>query len=206
MGNSAVIKFVGQSIGVYLHWNGGRDSVEAFLEYCKLRGFRTDDYGVARFAMVVGNFFGGGLSVGIIRTDRRLDKLDYGDNGVYIVKNWEIGGRYPKGIHEQNEYDRMDMMKAIDEAQPEKDRLGSDFFSAELVETSSLKIGDEVLIPDWDSTFKRATVIGFGKDRWVNGDKVLGVPYVNLYMVNNAEDNPNNYLKLSHYRKLTTGR
>ena len=47
MGNRAVITNsksfdVANStdLGVYLHWNGGRDSVEAFLKYCKLKGYR----------------------------------------------------------------------------------------------------------------------------------------------------------------------
>ena len=73
MGNRAVITTstdinVSESndIGVYLHWNGGRDSVEAFLLYCKLKGYRTpeyDNYGWARLCQVIGNFFGGGLSI-----------------------------------------------------------------------------------------------------------------------------------------------
>lgn len=36
MGNRAVITTTDQRIGIYLHWNGGKDSVEAFLKYCKL--------------------------------------------------------------------------------------------------------------------------------------------------------------------------
>ena len=51
MGNRAIIKGKGQNLGVYVHWNGGIDSVTAFLEYCKLKGYRspdTDTYGVAR--------------------------------------------------------------------------------------------------------------------------------------------------------------
>ena len=50
MGNRAVITAslsndpqTSNDIGIYLHWNGGRDSVEAFLEYCKRRGFRPPD-------------------------------------------------------------------------------------------------------------------------------------------------------------------
>ena len=69
MGNRAVITTRKRDLGVYLHWNGGRDSVEAFLEYCRLRGFRapeTDDYGWARLCRVVCNYMGGeGLSVGV---------------------------------------------------------------------------------------------------------------------------------------------
>ena len=36
MGHSAVITTRNdlKDIGVYLHWNGGRDSVEGFLSYC----------------------------------------------------------------------------------------------------------------------------------------------------------------------------
>ena len=37
MGNRAVITTRSKDIGVYLHWNGGRDSVEAFLKYCELK-------------------------------------------------------------------------------------------------------------------------------------------------------------------------
>ena len=68
MGNRAIIKGENMTSAVYLHWNGGRDSVEAFLEYCKIRGFDkfNSDYGFARFLQVVSNFMGGdGLSVGL---------------------------------------------------------------------------------------------------------------------------------------------
>ena len=49
MGNRAVITTeIGWAcptnhLGVYLHWNGGRDSVQAFLTYCKLKGYRTPE-------------------------------------------------------------------------------------------------------------------------------------------------------------------
>ena len=47
MGNRAVIttkkEWQNDGIGVYLHWNGGRDSVEAFLTYCKMKGYRAPD-------------------------------------------------------------------------------------------------------------------------------------------------------------------
>lgn len=125
MGNRAVITTPDNRIGVYLHWNGGRDSVQAFLMYCNLRGFRPpeqDDYGWARLCQVIGNFFGGDLSIGIDTTDR-LD-CDNGDNGMYIIKNWEIVGRkFFQGL-EQDNYNISDMLVEIDEKQPEGDRLG----------------------------------------------------------------------------------
>lgn len=94
MGNRAVITTEDKQIGVYLHWNGGRDSIEAFLLYCKLQGYRcpeNDCYGWARLCQVIGNFFGGECSVGIDRYDR-LD-TDNGDNGTYIIKDWQIIGK-----------------------------------------------------------------------------------------------------------------
>lgn len=61
MGNRATITTEKHDLALYLHWNGGRDSVEAFLEYCALRGFRSpesDSHGWARLAQVACNFFG----------------------------------------------------------------------------------------------------------------------------------------------------
>ncbi len=62
MGNRAIITTEKKEIGVYLHWNGGRDSVEAFLEYCKRAGHRSPDkdcYGWARLCQVISNFLEG---------------------------------------------------------------------------------------------------------------------------------------------------
>lgn len=136
MGNRAVItaskdKDIQNSndIGVYLHWNGGRDSVEAFLTYCKLRKFRApdkDNYGGARLCQVISNFFGGeGLSIGIDRCCN-LD-CDNFDNGVYIIEDWNIVGREYYGDYpEQNEYDLYDMLCEIDKAQPYKQQIGEE--------------------------------------------------------------------------------
>ena len=102
-------------VGVYLHWNGGRDSIEAFLGACKELGYRSgasDNYGIARFTQTVCNFFGSdGLSVGV-DTLERLDTNNY-DNGVYVVgDNWEIIGReFAHG--EQSVYDVADMTKFL---------------------------------------------------------------------------------------------
>ena len=96
----SVSGFVGANphkVGVYLHWNGGKDSITAFCEACRQLRFRgpvSDCYGVARFVQVVANCFGGtnGLSIGV-DTLEHLDCDNY-DNGVYIVNDeWEIIGR-----------------------------------------------------------------------------------------------------------------
>ena len=127
MGNRAVITTRDKNIGVYLHWNGGRDSVEAFLKYCKLKGYRPpelDCYGWARLCQVIGNFFGGELSIGIDKYEK-LDR-DNGDNGVYIIENWKIVDREFIDWPEQNEYDLIGMLKSINNAQPEKERLSEE--------------------------------------------------------------------------------
>lgn len=132
MGNRAVIttkqgwNSKENNLGVYIHWNGGRDSVEAFLKYCELRGFRKpeeDNYGWARLCQVISNFFGSdGLSVGIDIVSR-LDCDNY-DNGVYVIENWKIVGRYFNPSVEQNEYDLLEMLQAIDESQPKDQKMG----------------------------------------------------------------------------------
>ena len=131
MGNRAVITaskssevLTSKDIGVYLHWNGGRDSVEAFLKYCELKDYRspdTDCYGWARLCQVIGNFFGGELDIGIDQCCN-LD-CDNWDNGVYIIEGWKIVGRQYFQGSEQNRYGLEEMLLDINEAQPEKERL-----------------------------------------------------------------------------------
>lgn len=92
MGNRAVISFEGSEVGIYLHWNGGPESVLAFLDAakaCKVRDPLVDCYGIARLAQIIGNFFGTAESLGV----DELTKLDCdnGDNGQYVVgENWVI--------------------------------------------------------------------------------------------------------------------
>ena len=118
MGNRAIITTPDKEIGVYLHWNGGRDSVEGFLKYCKDKKYRCpsyDCYGWACLCGVIFNYFGQeGLSLGIDRYDR-LDR-DNHDNGVYIIKNWEIISREHFHGPEQNSYKLDDMVQSIAKA------------------------------------------------------------------------------------------
>lgn len=193
MGNRAIIKAEGNdNKAVYLHWNGGRDSVEAFLKYCELRGFRSfeDDYGMARFCQVVGNFFGAdGGSLGIV------DYVDScGDNGVYVVKGWEIVDRIDFSGKEQKSHDLQEMLLQIDESQPLKQQLG-DYLKTKEVPTNTVKIDDVVYVMESDGTLEKYSVVGFGEDEFVNGTKVLGLPYVNKYLNNDVySENINNYL------------
>lgn len=111
MGNRAVITFDEYNpndVGIYVHWNGGRDSVEAFLEATRrvMDGRVDPTYAKARLVQVIGTNFPGNCSVGM-GLCRELDTDNY-DNGVYIVDSstLEIIGREFYEGEEQNEYDR----------------------------------------------------------------------------------------------------
>ena len=129
MSNRAVItskeNFENNGIGIYLHWNGGYDSVSAFLKYCELKGYRSptsDNYGWARLCQVIANYFGGSTSIGIDVVNN-LD-CDNWDNGVYIIEGWEIVDRKYNRYEEQMNYELEDMLMDIDNSMPEGERLG----------------------------------------------------------------------------------
>ena len=134
MGNRAVITNKDKQIGVYLHWNGGYDSVQAFLKYCELAKFRSPDqqnYGWARLCQVISNFFGpDGLSVGIDKFENIGTWLL--DNGIYIIEGWKIVGREDYEGEEQDVHSLPQMLKAIDEQQPADARLFTDMDLVEI--------------------------------------------------------------------------
>ena len=102
MGNRAVITTTNalrengslkkNEIGIYLHWCGGQEDVQRFLDLAKEKGVRKpedDCYGWARLCQVIGEDFGGyELSIGIEKLCC-LGCANY-DNGVYIFKDWTI--------------------------------------------------------------------------------------------------------------------
>lgn len=130
MGNRAVI--VGKELGqyIYLHWNGGRDSVETFLLYCSLREFRAppDGYGWARLAQVIGNYFEDGLSVGAYCCNGGDPReLDPGDNGVYIIDGWTIVDRIGCSPEEEQwNYDVVKFLKDLNSCQPTAQQLSEE--------------------------------------------------------------------------------
>lgn len=105
MGNRAVITTSTsktEGLGIYLHWNGGLESVLAFLDVARERGYRDpaadESYALARLTGVLHEFFGTADSLNIgINTLERLD-CDNWDNGVYVIgENWEIIDRWGEG-------------------------------------------------------------------------------------------------------------
>lgn len=120
MGNRAVITtapYKPGNIGVYVHWNGGRASIEGFLKAAKELGYRSpqhdNEYGFARLAQAIGLFFGADqdTSVGI----GRCDHLDVrGDNGTYLIGgDWEIVGRkWTGGYNDEVDQEKTDAIAA----------------------------------------------------------------------------------------------
>jgi hypothetical protein len=103
MGNRAVItasKSKTTGVGIYVHWNGGEESVLAFLDVAIERGYRDpvadESYAMARLCGLICEFFGGADSVGIGQL-RQLDCDNY-DNGVYVIgAGWQVVDRWGEG-------------------------------------------------------------------------------------------------------------
>lgn len=98
MGNRASVIFhSGDTISpaVYLHWNGGPESIYAFLDELNRREVRADaNYECARFIAVVAEFFDhdsyGTASLGVSNGPTNLSKTALApfvseDNGLYLV-------------------------------------------------------------------------------------------------------------------------
>ena len=91
-------------VGIYVHWNGGPESVLAFLEVCKRREYRDpaydSEYGMARLCGVIHEFFGietsTCLGIWAVTADEwnNSEELDYLDNGIYrLGEDWTIAER-----------------------------------------------------------------------------------------------------------------
>lgn len=84
MGNRAAIAIrkTKGSPAIYLHWNGGPESVLAFLHAAKELEVRSpandEDYCLGRLGQIIGNFFGGTTSLGF----GRVGYVDDSDNGT----------------------------------------------------------------------------------------------------------------------------
>lgn len=206
MGNRAALTDAQHSIGVYLHWNGGRQSVEAFVRYCALRHFRppSEDvsYAFARLAQVVGNFFGGALSLGVLSADEVEASLEL-ENGIYVIGDWTIDEHLVEATDycEEEIDDLSRILHSIDAAQPEREQIGA-IIDAARAPAADLVPGDQI----WAYTEYRkvagrplggyvpTTVRGLGAGK-VNGIKVDGIPYADLFRDGETcRENINNYL------------
>ncbi len=107
MGNRANVIFSNEdetsiSPNIYLHWNGGAESVYAFIDELNRRNIRADqNYECARFIQVVTDFTDqdslGGLSIGVVNSPKAITikdlmnlQSDVSDNGIYVIyRKWE---------------------------------------------------------------------------------------------------------------------
>lgn len=129
MGNRAVITTSTsrtKGVGIYLHWNGGPESILGFLAAAKARGFRDpagdSSYAMARLVGLIHEFFGidqdTSLGIGTLDT---LDTNNF-DNGVYVIgRDWTITDRWGEGstnvkTFEQLSEDERERCNAITES------------------------------------------------------------------------------------------
>jgi hypothetical protein len=105
MGNRATITtapFSEDNVAIYVHWNGGRDSVEFFLKAAKELGYRSPGsdpgYGMARLTGLLCTFFGldEGTCIGLGTVKDLIGAGD--DNGCYVIGgDWEVVERRRAG-------------------------------------------------------------------------------------------------------------
>jgi phosphosulfolactate synthase (CoM biosynthesis protein A) len=120
MGNRAVITFTQDfnSPCIYLHWNGGRASVEGFLQAARELGLRRLETSSGTLAgkhaealvlndlaeMIARHFFGGEVGLTVYRVTYGQADKDNWDNGVYLLnRDMTIGGRLFKRGAEEND-------------------------------------------------------------------------------------------------------
>jgi hypothetical protein len=101
MGNRATITiepFNKKSACIYLHWNGGRESIEAFCAAAKELGYRAPgfdpNYSLARLTGLICTYFdlGGDTSIGLGTVGELIEAGD--DNGCFVLGgDWRIAER-----------------------------------------------------------------------------------------------------------------
>lgn len=186
MSNSAIIEFDFCDIKYYIHWNGGRDSIEAFLEYAKLHEWTGENLPI-RLCLIMSVFLDGSLNIS--------NGSEYSDNGVYVVNKDAVIVQRRHGGKEQYHHDMKELLLAIDEAMPSKYQLGRSYITSEIVPYFNIKKGDYVTFLDFQGKSVTEPVVGFGQGM-ANGSDLTGHPYVLKYGYgddDNKKQNCNNY-------------
>lgn len=197
MGNRAIIKGKDSDVGVYVHWNGGRDSVEAFLEYASMvsphsgLGERNYDSGLGSLITIITNFMNGTTSVSVTTASDHQNP-GHLDNGIYVVDGWEIVDRISPPMYEQNNYDRREMLMSIDQSQPKSMQLGEEFIDAEVVDASTLVVGDEIVQHAIGGGIEKFTVLSLGNPD--NPEHAMHHPLYSPYIGKYGKNNPNSYV------------
>lgn len=205
MGNRAILTDRNYSKGIYLHWNGGRDSVTGFLEYAKLLKY-TNIYDLYT---VIKPMLRGSCEICGTSPD---DKI--GDNGTYIIDftNMEIVGRKFAPYYEQDEHNLIEFMEHLDSYQPEHLQLKKFISAIPIKSSKDVKVGDRLCtICITTNKYIECEVVGFAGNENFTSNRFLGLPIINRYLnkdkITVNLDNPNNYIEFSNkysceYRKI----
>lgn len=207
MGNRALLVANEADIGLYLHWNGGRDSINAFLkyaEYAQLPPINENNDWLPPFITVLKNFFGNDGHVVYLESINQddLNNIHY-DNGVYLLDGFEITERINPPHIEQDAHDLHDMLINIDKAQPPADQLGGFLHGLE-TSVADLRVGDRVFLPHFSNfdgqlgRYRTHTVLGFADNDSNNPlahrERFKGKPYVDMFDKQDNALNPNSYI------------
>jgi hypothetical protein len=98
-------------------------------------------------------------------------------------------------------YKPEELLMDIDKSMP-KDEQIREYLKAKEIPVNEVKVGDTVLILNYDGKAIKHKVMGFGTKGWVNGMNVVGVPYVDLYgdSERGYDWNCNNYIRTETVR------
>ena len=206
MENRAIITGKHHGEAIYLHWNGGKDSVEGFLAYAKLKGYNN----IYDLYTVIKPMLQGSCEICCSTQGESV-----GDNGTYLVdfSKMKIVGRECAPFAEQAEYKLVEFMAHVDSYQPEHMQFKAYLTATDITSDNvkELQVGDAICcIDDIYNTYKEYAVVGFGADMKCNGRNVKGLPIINKCVDDNGEtkiDNPNNYIDVNEkyspkYRKI----
>lgn len=138
MGNRAVVIFASEdeiSPAIYLHWNGGAESIYPLLDELEKRGGGgPGGYGCARFIQVVGDFFDqeerNTLSIGVENGPSEiatiyLKKFDPGDNGIFVIETFYKDYKMQQRIRRFSRYDRDAPLREWTKEEVEREKVAA---------------------------------------------------------------------------------
>ena len=122
MGNRAVIELEQSGLGIYMHWNGGRDSIEPLLHVAKEYKIQSKGkyFLLSSLCKMIANSFTSTYSPPVEANPIDTLDCDNFDNGVYVISsNLDIVDRKFTRYPEQKEHDFKGMVEYIYEKNDE---------------------------------------------------------------------------------------
>ena len=122
MGNRAVIELEQSGLGIYMHWNGGRDSIEPLLHVAKEYKIQSKGkyFLLSSLCKMIANSFTSSTYSPVEANPIDTLDCDNFDNGVYVIDSrLNIVDRKFNRYPEQNEHDFYGMVEYIKEKNDE---------------------------------------------------------------------------------------